>query len=55
MKDKRVVIKQLTSIINATKLEMDKVKTRLDHKAEEKKLTIKDEFNSEAFDEDGGA
>lgn len=34
---------------------MDKVKARLDHKAEEKKLSLKEEFNSEGFgDDDGG-
>lgn len=34
---------------------MDTVKARLDHKAEEKKLQLKEEFNSEGFDDEGGA
>jgi kinesin family protein 6/9 len=54
MKDKRSEIKTYTQVINTTKVEMDRVKVRLDHKAEEKKLSMKDDFNSEAFDEEGG-
>lgn len=34
---------------------MDIVKARLDHKGEEKKLQLKEEFNSEGFDDEGGA
>lgn len=37
IKDKRVTIKNLTQIINTTKVEMDKVKSRLDYKQDEKK------------------
>ena len=56
MKEKRSKIKALTQIINATKLEMDRVKARLDDKNHEKKLQMKEEFNSDAFgDEEGGA
>lgn len=41
MKDKKQNIKMLTQVINATKQEMDKVKGRLDTKAEEKKAQMK--------------
>lgn len=55
MRDKRSYIKTLTQVINSTKAEMDKVKTKLDDKAHEKKMQLKDEFNSEAFGDEEGA
>jgi hypothetical protein len=41
MKDKKQSIKIFTQVINTTKTEMDKVKDRLDSKAEEKKAQLK--------------
>ena len=55
MKDKRQNIKILTQVINTTKTEMDKVKTRLDAKAEEKKAQMRNGGNDfqNDFDDDG--
>jgi len=41
MKDKKQSIKTFTQVINTTKAEMDKVKAKLDHKAEEKKTQMR--------------
>jgi kinesin family protein 6/9 len=59
MKDKKQHIKMLTQVINTTKVEMDKVKERLDAKGEEKKAQLKNgaDFQGD-FDDDimgGGA
>lgn len=51
-KNKRNTIKTLTQIINSTKLEMDKVKERLDYKQDEKKAQMREDFNSDAFGDD---
>lgn len=55
MKDKKSLIKTLTSIINQTKTEMDKVKAKLDDKNLQKKASAKDEYNNDAFGDDEGA
>ncbi len=55
MKNRKQEVKILTQIINQTKQELDKVKDRLDQKAEEKKMQMKKgDFNQDAFDDEGG-
>jgi hypothetical protein len=50
LKDKKLRVKNLTETCNATKKEIDIVKTLLDEKADDKKKQLKDEL----LDDDDG-
>ena len=57
MNYKRNSIKTFTQVINATKTEMDHVKSRLDQKQDEKKAQMggrNDEFSGDGFGDDDG-
>jgi len=52
LKQKRALIKALTEQINETKKQMDMVKVKLDHKNEEKKLQIQEDFGEDGEQQD---
>ena len=53
MKDKKMHIKVVTATLNQTKLEMDRVKQRLDVKGEEKKAQLKHGLDYQQDDDEG--
>jgi hypothetical protein len=54
LKENKIKVKHFTEICNLTKQELDKIKAKLEAKAEEKRLTQNDEMMG-FDDEDNGA
>ncbi len=54
MKENKLKVKHFTEICNLSKQELDKIKAKLDAKAEEKRLTQNDEMMGFDDEETGG-
>ena len=54
MKDNKLKVKHFTEICNQSKQELDKIKAKLDAKADEKRLTQNDEMMGFDDEDNGG-